>query len=344
MAADYFHRLNRQTPTRMWINNPTLAEAQKAVAAGGISCTTNPAYCARIMREEPGYANATIGRIVKEVRDDQRAPHLIQQEMAKRVMSVFLPLYRAPGVRGVVSVQGNPHKDTDADHIIAESVDDHARLPPNHIAKIPTTQAGLVAMDKLLRQGIPVIATELFSLAQAMAAAEVYGRVVSEMKEPPACYLTHITGIYDEYLGKWVQEHQVQIAPEVLAEAGCAVARRQYRLLKQRGYPGFMLGGGARATKHFTEMVPSEMHVTINWSTAEEILAADPPLTPRMDVKTPREVVEELRAKLPDFRRAWDLDGLAPEEFAEFGPVRYFLGMFIRGWDQLGAAIRQVRM
>ena len=44
MAKGYFHRLHQETPTRLWINNPTLEEADLAIEAGAISCTTNPSY------------------------------------------------------------------------------------------------------------------------------------------------------------------------------------------------------------------------------------------------------------------------------------------------------------
>ena len=44
MAKGYFHRLHQETPTRLWINNPTLEEADLAIDAGAISCTTNPSY------------------------------------------------------------------------------------------------------------------------------------------------------------------------------------------------------------------------------------------------------------------------------------------------------------
>ena len=34
MSEGYFKRVAQYTPTRMWINNPTLSETNKAIAAG----------------------------------------------------------------------------------------------------------------------------------------------------------------------------------------------------------------------------------------------------------------------------------------------------------------------
>ena len=46
----YFHTVARLTPTRFWINNPTLREARQAIEAGAVACTTNPTYAAKMAR------------------------------------------------------------------------------------------------------------------------------------------------------------------------------------------------------------------------------------------------------------------------------------------------------
>ena len=60
MSKDYFHRVHRQTETRFWVNNPTEEEMKKALEAGAVSCTTNPAYCSRLLKVEPEYLNGLI--------------------------------------------------------------------------------------------------------------------------------------------------------------------------------------------------------------------------------------------------------------------------------------------
>jgi hypothetical protein len=42
---------------------------------------------------------------------------------------------------------------------------------------------------------------------------------------------------------------------------------------------------------------------------------------------------------LPDFRRAYDDDGLSVADYAEFGPVRLFRNAFLKGWYTLLAEI-----
>jgi transaldolase len=284
-----------------------------------------------------------IDGVIRQTADEETAADLVQQRLVKRIMQRFLPLYeRKPGLEGLVSIQGDPHADDDPDHIISEALC-YRNLEKNFITKIPLTEAGLKAIEILIAENMPIIATEVFAIAQVTQVCELYQRVSQRCGKHPPFYVTHITGIFDEYLMNVVKREGVEIAPEVLHQAGCAVARKQHRVLKERGYPGIMLGGGARGTHHFTEMVGGHLHITINWSTAEEILKMDPPVVNRMDALVPKEVTEELCDKLPDFRKAFLDDGLKTEEFKDFGPLQHFRNAFVRGWDVLLQTIKQRR-
>jgi transaldolase len=276
-----------------------------------------------------------IDSVVGHTSDDRVAAESVMQQMVKRVMEKFLPLYeRKPGLEGLVSIQGDPHGDKDPDVIVAEALR-FRKLEKNFITKIPATQAGLRAIEILLAENMPIIATEVFAVEQALQTCEVYCRVSEKTGFHPPFYVTHISGIFDEYLAKYVERQGIQIAPEVLNQAGCAVARKQYAMLQKNRYPVIMLGGGARGTHHFTEMVGGSIHVTINWSTAAELIQADPPIVRRMDVPVSQVVIDELLDKLPDFRKAYLDHGLLTEEFEDFGPLQHFRDQFVKGWDTL---------
>jgi transaldolase len=343
MAEGYFHRLHRETQTRLWINNPTLEEADQAIAAGAIGCTTNPSYAARIIKMEPSRAMRAIREVMLENPSDQQAADRAQQAIVKTIMEKFLDLYdRDPGRQGLVSIQGDPHADENADHIVDEALR-FRKLSRNFITKIPCTAVGLKAFEKLIPEDMPIIATEVFAMAQAIAVCELYQRVSQRCgKHPPFC-VTHISGIFDECLAATAEREGITISPQVLAQAGCAVAKKQYAMMRKRGYDVIFLGGGARGTHHFTEMVGGAAHVTINWSTADELIKADPPIASRIDAATPQAVIDELCDKLPDFRKAWLDDGLAIEEFGDFTPLQYFRNMFVKGWDALEETIREQR-
>ena len=343
MSEGYFHRLHQETPTRLWINNPTLEEADLAIAAGAISCTTNPAYSARIVKMEPERAARSIDAAIKESPNDQRAADIAQQRIVKEIMEKFLPLYnQAPGQQGLVSIQGNPHLDEDPAHIVDEAMR-FRKIAPNFITKIPCTAAGLKAFEHLIPENMPIIATEVFAMAQAIAVCELYQRVSQQCGKHPPFYVTHISGIFDECLAKTAEREGIKVSPEALAQAGCILARKQYAMMRRRGYNITLLGGGARGTHHFSEMVGGALHVTINWSTADEIIKANPPLTSRIKAPAPQAIVDELCEKLPDFRAAYRDDGLSIEEFGQFAPLQFFRNMFVKGWDTLADTVREHR-
>ena len=343
MSEGYFHRLHQETPTRLWINNPTLAEADLAIAAGAISCTTNPAYSARIIKMEPERAARSIDAAIKESANDQLAADIAQQRIVKEIMEKFLPLYhQAPGKQGLVSIQGNPHLDEDPAQIVDEAMR-FREISPNFITKIPCTAAGLKAFEQLIPLDMPIIATEVFAMSQASEVCELYQRVSQQCGKHPPFYVTHISGIFDECLAKTAEREGIEVSPEALAQAGCILARRQYAMMRKRGYNITLMGGGARGPHHFTEMVGGALHVTINWSTAEEIIKADPPITSRINAAAPEAIVDELCEKLPDFRAAYRDDGLTIEEFGEFAPLQFFRNMFVKGWDTLADTVREHR-
>ena len=335
----YFHRVAAETPTRFWVNNPSGSEMERAIAAGAIDCTTNPAYCSKLLESEPDYIRHLIDDVIWETNDNDTAADRVYQRASARVMERFLPLYeQSSGAYGYVTMQADPRLDEDPD-AGRQAVQRYRTLSKNFMAKIPVIASGLEAITTCVAEGIPICATEVFSVAQATRVCELYESVANKTGKRPPFFVTHITGIFDEYLAKVAKREGIAIAPEILAQAGCAVARKEYRLIKERGYQTIMLGGGARGTQHFTEFVGGNIHITINWSTAQELIDADDPVASRIDVETPKAVIDELSEKFIDFRRAYFEEALLVEEYASYGPVQLFRNAFLEAWYLLLAEI-----
>ena len=344
MGNGYFQRVAQQSPTRLWINNPTREEAKKAIAAGAISCTTNPTYAAKMLQSESerDAVIAVIDQVIKAKSDDSEAAAQIQRLAIKPLVEIFRPLHTAKQRQGFVSVQGDPFAEDDYTNIIDAALADRG-LGENVIAKIPVTAAGLKAIEYLIGEDVPIIATEVMAISQAITVCKLYERACEKVNKRPPVYVTHITGILDEYLHNLARQEQIGIAKDILWQAGTIVARKQYRILKQRGFNATMLGGGARGLHHFTEMVGGDIHVTINWrGAADELLSQDPPVVYRMDTPVPDYAVREL-LRIPAFKMAFAEDGLAVEEYADFGPVRYFRDSFEAGWSALLTVIDERR-
>lgn len=332
-ARDYFHRVAAESGTRVWINNPSLDELRSSIEAGAINGTTNPAYGSKLLKSDTAYMHGVIDRVVADVVDDSDSADRVYQVISKRFMEEFLPLYESSrGTQGLVTMQDDPRRDEETD-LIVEATMRHANVAPNYMAKIPVIESGMEAMARLVEENIPMCATEVFSIAQAVAMCDVYIEASKKCSKSPPFYLTHITGIYDEEIQQQVKTQGIEIDPALLRLAGTIVMRKQFRMIKALKYPTVMLGGGARGTHHFTEWVGRDAHVTINWSTFEELFALDPPIEDRIDVIDSEDAISELRDKVPDFRRAYDDDGLKPEEFAGFAPLLRFRRNFIDGCD-----------
>ena len=331
----YFSILHRETENRFWINNPTAQEIDLAIRHGAIACTTNPAYCSRLLSVEPDYIRNLIDATIEQVSDVDEVAVLVYQRVVQRIMREFRPVWdRSGGTEGYVTIQLDPRIDENTERTI-KAVQDNRALGPNYMAKIPVINGAIEAIEFCVSENIPICATEIFAVSQARAMCERYELAAKRSGNRPPLYVTHITGIFDEYLKKLADRQRIDIDPKVLGCAGLAVARKEYRMLKDSGFDAIMMGGGAREDYHFTGLIGGKVHITINWSTAQEIIDSGIKVESKLDEETPAEVIEELRAKFPDFRKAYDDDGLLPGEFASYGPVQLFRNAFLKGWHLL---------
>ena len=344
MPSGYFHRLDKETPTRLWINNPSIEECDKAIAAGAINCTTNPQFCQKLLVSDPEYIREIIDDVLlNETTDHDEAAVRVYQIAAQRVMEKFRPLYEQSGGRyGYVTIQDDPRKDDDTEAVMT-AVHRNSELGENYMVKIPVIDGGMQAIEQCVEKDMPICATEIFSLAQAIDMCEMYEKASKRSGNSPPFFVTHITGIFDDYAQKYVGRVGIDIRPEVLSQAGTAIARREYELLREREYPTTMLGGGARTLHHFTEMVGGDVHVTLNWRDVDALLQEDGPVVSRIDAVTPQPVIDELLDKLDAFREAYLDDGLTRKEYADYGPVQLFRNSFMMGWFTLLAEVSKRR-
>lgn len=339
MTTGYFHQVHRQTPTRLWINNPSLADLEKSIAAGAISCTTNPAHCSKLLKTDKEFLHRVIDSVIKTTRNDDEAADLVYQQVTRPIIDRFRPLYDESGGKcGFVTIQSDPRWDEKPEPLIEAAIR-YRKLGPNFMTKIPVTAAGMTAIEVAVEENIPICATEVFAISQAIGMCERYEKAAKQTGNRPPFYVTHISGIFDEYLEKVAKREGIKVSPEVLKQAGCAIARKQYHLLKKRGYRTTLLGGGARGIHHFSELVGGDIHITINWSTAEELIQAKTPVVSRIEASTSQAVVNELSQKFTVFRQAWSEDGLKEEEFEHYGPVQLFRNAFLNGYYILLAEV-----
>jgi len=346
LTENYFHRVSKFTPTRFWINNPTREQADWAIAEGALGCTNNPSYSQKMLAhpKEGAYALSVLDQVLTEIDDDAKAAVEFQARLVKPIAEKFVPIFeQSGGKHGYVSIQGDPFHDEEAQYIVEESLENR-KISPNICCKIPTTEAGIKAMEVLAPMGIPLNATECFAVSQVIAICEAYEKLANENGKRPYFVVSHIAGIFDDYLNQYVKGHNIEISADVLFQAGLAVARKVYDLMVDEGYSAIFVGGGARGLHHFTEMVGGRVCITINWEgTADKLLEMNPPVVYRLFNPVPAKMLDELIDKLPDFRKGYLADGLNENEFESFGPVQIFRKSFVKSWTKVLEIIKERR-
>lgn len=346
MNNGYFHRVNQQTTSKFWINNPTRHEADLAIAECATGCTLNPSYSQKMLDhpEEGPYAHKMLDGVIHDVKDDVEAVAEFQRRIAAPICEKFMGIFEASDHQeGYVSIQGDPIREEDPNVIITEA-HHNLKVSPNVCIKIPTTKSGLTAMRTLVPEGTVINATEIFAVQQGLDLGELYESLVPKGKQGPKLYYSHIAGIYDDALNAYAQKNQVDISPDLIAQAGLAVSRKLYGMVKEAGYRMSFIGGGARGLHHFTELVGGDVNLTINWKgTAEDLLIMNPFVVSRIFNPVPHKVIDELMAKLPDFKRGYVVGGIHVDEYDEFAPVELFRSSFIKSWKRVHDIIKEKR-
>ena len=173
METPYVVRVMQQTPTRLWINNPTLGELKRGKDWQVVGATTNPtnAEMGESVRE-------TLRQVAVEYPDRPGTDMVleVQKRLVGRLAEEMLPVYRATGgERGLVAIQGNPIRDQDAADMVREALE-LFEIAPNIIVKVPGNRTALEAFRQLTAMGKNLIVTSCVSLSQEAAYLHIPSR------------------------------------------------------------------------------------------------------------------------------------------------------------------------
>ena len=121
-------------------------------------------------------------------------------------------------------------------------------------------------------------------------------------------------GRLDDWLKAVVERDGLSVDPGALNWAGMAVMKRAYAIFRERGYRSRLLARGLPPPPALDRIVGGDLSMTIPH--AWQVRFNNSGIVPaaRIDVPVDRTILAEL-SRVPDFRRAYELDGLAPEEF-----------------------------
>lgn len=345
MGKSYFFRVHEQTMTRFWINNVTREQASLAIESGAVGCTQNPAYTWKMMEsdEERDYVLSLLDGIMENEKDDNMALVTLQRELVRGIAREFKPMFDASGGRkGFVSIQGDPFRE-DKDSII-EFARFNRQAGENVMAKIPVVESGLEAIEALVKEHVPINATECMAVRQVLDVCELYEKAARNIVNPAPLYFSVITGIFDEHMRNVAKRDGIDVSTDALYMGGFAIAKKIHEMVRERGYNCGYISGGARGLHHFTEMVGADCCVTINWNgTADKLIELDGPVIPHFHAPVSHSVIDELVYKIPEYKKAYFVNEIEPEEYDEFGPVVLFRMQFEDAWKNASAFITERR-
>lgn len=137
------------------------------------AATSNPSIFKSAFLNSPAYAQ-------DKAKLKGKAPKEIYEALAiediKRAASKLLPLYEQND-DGFISIEVDPFLCDDAEATIEEGKRLFSAISyPNVMIKVPATEAGFVAMEALLSEGINVNATLIFSKEQTEKCLEAFQR------------------------------------------------------------------------------------------------------------------------------------------------------------------------
>jgi transaldolase len=342
--------MSRTTPTRLWNDSADLGELAQSISFGGVGATCNPVIALTVLKNDLATWRLRIEAITAErptATEDELGWQIVQ-ELSVAAAKLLEPIFHEHGGRnGRLSIQTDPrlHRNTEA--LIEQAVQFNA-LAPNMIVKIPATSAGIAAMEETTYRGVSINATVSFTVPQALAVADAIERGLRRREREglnvtsmgPVC--TIMVGRLDDWMKVCAARAGLVVDPGYFEWAGVAAFKQAYRIYTERGYRTRLLSAAFRNVMHWSELVGGDVVISPPFEWQLKFNASGIRPEPRTHLPVAPEITETLYEKIPDFRRAYDPDGMAVSEFDGYGATRRTLRQFLAANADLEALIRDV--
>src|SRR5271170_2600053 len=344
------HEMTQTTPTCLWNDSASIQELTYSIEHGAVGATCNPVIVLGVLKKEMSFWKDRIRSLIEEhstATEDQIGWQLVR-EVSVKAAGLLRPVFEThQGKNGRLSIQTDPRlfRDTKA---IVEQAEEFNRLAPNMIVKIPVTRAGIPAIEEATYRGISINATVSFTLPQCIAVAEAVERGLKRREREgknittmgPVC--TIMVGRLDDWLEVVVEKENVAVDPGYLEWAGVAVFKKAYQIFRERGYRVRLLSAAFRNHMHWSEFIGGDVVISPPYAWQVRFNASDVEVLPRIDIPVDTKIVDSLYSKFSEFRRAYDENGIAIEDFDSFVATRRTLRQFISAVADLDAIVRDV--
>lgn len=343
------HQTISTTKTDFWNDSCSVGELTYAIEHGAVGATSNPTIVEAVLRLERESWVARIHEIIEGNPSwtDEDVMWKVFEEIGVKGAEQLLPVFeRESGRKGRLSIQTNPSNYRNADRMVGQAVY-FSSLAPNIQVKLPVTSQGIVAIEEATYRGVNINATVSFTVPQAIAVGEAVDRGLERRDAEglpiadmtPVC--TIMVGRTDDWMGVVAKRDGITVNPSYLPWAGVAVFKKSYEIYQNRGFRARLLAAAYRHHLHWSEFIGADAILTIpaKWQRLFNSSAIE--VRERMSEPVAPEIISELHARIPDFRKAYDPDGMTIEEFDTYGATVRTLRGFIASYHELIRVIRE---
>lgn len=343
------HEMAMTTPTQYWNDSCSVEELQYAIARGATGATSNPVIVLNVLKKEMPLWKERIEQVIAEnpTATDAEVSWQVYQELAVNGAHQLLPVFEREHRRyGRLSIQTDPRLYRDRDAILAQA-EGFAALAPNMQVKIPATRAGIGMVEEATYRGVNLNITVSFTVPQTLLAAEAIERGLQRREREGkdvttmSPVVTMMVGRNDDWMKVVAKRDGIEINPAYLEWCGVACFKKAFDVYQARGYRARLLSAAYRNFYHWTEFVGGDVTLTIPWEWQVKYNESDVKPASRMQIPVSEEILDALYTKIPDFRRAYDEEGMSVEEFDTFGATVRTLRSFIEGYYSFVALIRE---
>jgi transaldolase len=344
------HEMTQTTPTCLWNDSASISELKYSLENGAVGATCNPVIVVGVLKKELDAWKGRIQALANELptaTEDEIAWQIVR-EMSANAAALLKPIFdQQNGKNGRLSIQTDPRLYRNTDAIVKQALEFN-KLAPNMIVKIPVTRAGIPAIEEATYRGVSINATVSFTLPQCIAVAEAVERGLKRREKEglpidmmgPVC--TIMVGRLDDWLKVVAEKENISVDPGYFEWAGVAVFKKAYKTFRERGYRIRLLSAAFRNHMHWSELIGGDVVISPPYSWQVRFNASGIEIKPRMEKSVDPKIVDELNKRFPDFRRAYNEDGLTAEEFDSFGATRRTLRQFIAACADLNSIVRDV--
>ncbi|MCB9421722.1 MAG: transaldolase family protein [Ardenticatenaceae bacterium] len=343
------HETVSTTATDVWNDSCAVSELNYAIEHGAVGATSNPTIVLDVLRLEWDLWDGRIHQLINEnpTWTEEDVMWKVFEEIGVKGAELLLPVFeREGGLKGRLSIQTNPANYRNAAKMVEQAVHYHT-LAPNMQVKMPVTTQGIIGMEEATYHGVNINATVSFTVPQAIAVGEAIERGLKRREAEglpvddmsPVC--TIMVGRTDDWMQVVAKRDGIIVNPSYMPWAGVAVFKKAYQIYQDRGYRTRLLAAAYRHHLHWSEFIGGDVVLTIPSKWQKLFNKSQVEVKPRMDDPVDPAIIQELYDRIPDFRKAYDEDGMTVEEFDTYGATVRTLRGFIASYHELIQVIRE---